>query len=84
MMMTKKLFLYDRHFVTNRNFTTKRLKFVNIPGFSRFPGKVANLMIFQKYFFNLVVQAQNIILIKNITYKYILVNYNNFFILLKN
>ena len=27
-MMTKKFYLYDRLFVSNRNFTTKQIKFV--------------------------------------------------------
>ena len=59
--MTKKFCLYDKLFVTNRNFTIEhikigknswfflpnfRLKKTQIPGFLRFLGEVANLMIF--------------------------------------
>ena len=31
--MTKKLYLYDRIFVSNRSFTTEHVKIVKIPGF---------------------------------------------------
>ena len=37
-------YLYGRFFESNRNFTTERVKIVKIPGFSRFPGKVATLL----------------------------------------
>ena len=32
-MMTKKFYLYDRFFESNRNFTSENVKFVKIPGF---------------------------------------------------
>jgi len=41
--ITKVFYLYDRFFVSNRNFTTEHVKIIKIPGFSRFPGKVATL-----------------------------------------
>ena len=57
-MMTRKFCLYDRFFVSNRNFTTEYLKLLKFPGFYRLkislkfkgllrsPNKVANIMIF--------------------------------------
>ena len=39
----KNLLLYGRFFDSNQNFTTKHVKIVQIPGFSRTSGKVATL-----------------------------------------
>ena len=45
LMMTIIFYLYDRFLESNQNFTTKHVKIVKIPGFSRIPGKVATLGI---------------------------------------
>ena len=48
-MMTKESYLYDRFFVSNRNFTTEHAKNIQTLGFSRFPGKVATLYVKKSY-----------------------------------
>ena len=47
LMMTKTFCLYERFFVSNRNFTTEHVKTVNIPGSSRF--FVQNSRFFSKF-----------------------------------
>ena len=37
-MMTKKSYLYDIFFVSNRNFTTEHIKIVKTSGYSRLSG----------------------------------------------
>ena len=59
--LTKKLYLYDRFFMSNRIFTTEHVEIVKkhrffqvflvsqVPGFSMFPGKVATLLLIIKF-----------------------------------
>ena len=49
--MTKNVYLYDRLFKSNRNFTTEHVKIVKIQGFARFFSKFPKFQVFPVFFF---------------------------------
>ena len=79
-MLTKNFYLFDRVFVSNRNFITEHIKIVEnskyfvqnsrfkknlkFQDFLRVLGKVATLMISLFFFFDIVAQTDKILILK--------------------